>query len=33
MKDYERAGEQNLSKHQEAAYIWYNILTGADDEN
>ncbi len=33
MKDYERAGEQNLSKRQEAADIWYNILTGADDEN
>lgn len=32
MKDYEKPSEANLKKRQEAAKIWYDILTGENDE-
>lgn len=32
MKDYEKPKEGNLQKRQEAARVWYGILTGENDE-
>lgn len=32
MKKYERPKDQNLPKRQEAADIWYAILTGENNE-